>query len=75
MKSKHLPLEDFKIVKPIDISTIKTFEDFGLSEKKLNKSLRKTRIKLGKLQDKLYAHGKYSVLVCFKVWIPQERIV
>ena len=66
MKSKHLPLEDFKIVKPIDISTIKTFEDFGLSEKKLNKSLRKTRIKLGKLQDKLYAHGKYSVLVCLQ---------
>ena len=66
MKSKHLPIEDFKIVKPIDISTIKTFEDFGLPEKKLNKSLRKTRIKLGKLQDKLYAHGKYSVLVCLQ---------
>jgi len=66
MKSKHLDIKNYKIDKPIDISAIKTFEDFGRSEKKLVKSLKKTRIKLGTLQDTLYAHGKYSVLVCLQ---------
>ncbi|WP_372937859.1 PPK2 family polyphosphate kinase [Seonamhaeicola sp.] len=30
------------------------------------KQLKKTRKKLGKLQDTLYAHGKYAVLVCLQ---------
>lgn len=66
MKSKQIAIKDYKIDESIDISAIETFEDFGLSEKKLIKSLRKTRVKLGKLQDTLYAHGKYSVLVCLQ---------
>ena len=60
---KKVQISDYKIETSIDISNSKTFEDFGLSEKKLEKSLEKTRIKLGELQDTLYAHGKYAVLV------------
>lgn len=63
---KKVQISDYKIETSIDISNSKTFEDFGLSEKKLEKSLEKTRIKLGELQDTLYAHGKYAVLVCFQ---------
>lgn len=32
----------------------------------LEKQLKKVRKKLGKLQDTLYAHGKYSVLICLQ---------
>ena len=66
MNSKKIKIENYKINQPIHISEITTIEDFGLSEKKLEKSLEKTRIKLGKLQDTLYAHGKYAVLVCLQ---------
>ena len=38
----------------------------NLSEKELEKQLKKVRKKLGKLQDTLYAHGKYAVLICLQ---------
>ena len=41
-------------------------EDFGGSRHELEDALEATRKKLGKLQDTLYAHGKYSVLVCLQ---------
>lgn len=36
------------------------------NEEALEKQLKKKRKKLGKLQDTLYAHGKYSVLICLQ---------
>lgn len=51
---------DFKIDESItelnDMST----------QKEIEASLKKVRKKLGKLQDVVYAHGKYSVLVCLQ---------
>ena len=35
-------------------------------EKQIEKELRRVRKKLGKLQDTLYAHGKYAVLICIQ---------
>ncbi len=43
-----------------------TYEDFGKSENKLENELIKTRCILGEFQDVLYAHGKYSVLICLQ---------
>ena len=43
-----------------------TYEDFGLKDKKLEKKLLKIRRDLGDFQDKMYAHGKYAVLVCLQ---------
>lgn len=57
---------DYKVEKPITLPNTNTFEDFGLSKKELEKKLKKTRIKLGKLQETLYAHDKYAVLVCLQ---------
>ena len=37
-----------------------------LSEIALEKELKKIRKKLGKLQDTMYAHGKYAVLICLQ---------
>ncbi len=58
--------EDFKVSSPIELSKIPTTYDLDASEKKIEKELEQVREKLGKLQDTLYAHGKYSVLVCLQ---------
>ncbi len=50
----------------VRLSDRETREDFGLSEKKLEKQLLKIRRDLGDFQDKMYAHGKYAVLVCLQ---------
>jgi PPK2 family polyphosphate:nucleotide phosphotransferase len=48
------------------ISELETYEDFGLSDKKLEKRLLQVRRKLGDFQNTMYAHGKYAVLVCLQ---------
>ncbi|MEZ4859295.1 MAG: polyphosphate kinase 2 family protein [Flavobacteriaceae bacterium] len=57
---------DFLIDKKVKLKELATFEDFQLSEKELEEALEKTRKKLGDLQDTMYAHGRYSVLVCLQ---------
>ena len=43
-----------------------TNEDLGASNKELKKALENTREDLGDFQDVLYAHDKYSVLICLQ---------
>ena len=57
---------EYRVKGTVAISDFKSFEDFGASKKKLEKELENTREKLGDLQDTLYAHGKYAVLVCLQ---------
>lgn len=61
-----ITISEYKISKKIKISRTNTFEDFGASKEVLEDELRATRRKLGKLQDTIYAHGKYAVLVCLQ---------
>ncbi len=63
---KDIKVSNYKVKSSISIKDTKTFEDFNRSEKKLKKNLEKERVKLGKLQNTLYAHGKYAVLVCLQ---------
>ncbi|MBQ0735656.1 PPK2 family polyphosphate kinase [Aquimarina celericrescens] len=58
--------EDFKVSDPIELSKIPTTYNLDASEKKIEDELEEVREKLGKLQDTLYAHGKYAVLVCLQ---------
>ncbi|RDK84767.1 PPK2 family polyphosphate kinase [Marinirhabdus gelatinilytica] len=62
----EVSISNYKVVGSTKISDLKSHEDFGASKKKLEKELEKTREKLGELQDTLYAHGKYAVLVCLQ---------
>jgi len=62
----EIHVSDYLADCPFDISNTNTFEDFSTSKLFLEDSLKDIRIKLGKLQDTLYAHGKYAVLVCFQ---------
>lgn len=59
-------IESFKVDGPINLSNRATHEDFNSSDKALKKELKNIRKDLGDFQDTIYAHGKYSVLVCLQ---------
>lgn len=59
-------IEDFKVTSPIKLSDRPTQIDLGIDDDTVEKELRKVRKKLGKLQDTMYAHGKYAVLICIQ---------
>ncbi|WP_209404465.1 PPK2 family polyphosphate kinase [Pseudozobellia sp. WGM2] len=59
-------INTFKITDRVKLADCSTYEDFGASDKDLKKRLREIREELGDFQDTLYAHGKYSVLVCLQ---------
>ena len=61
-----MDIKKYKIETTIAIKDLNTKPDFKVDEDALKKELKKTRKKLGELQDTLYAHGKYSVLLCFQ---------
>lgn len=63
---KEIKIDDFKVSENIKIHNTNTLWASGASKKELKDHLKATRKKLGKLQDTLYAHGKYAVLVCLQ---------
>ncbi|MFY7988309.1 MAG: PPK2 family polyphosphate kinase [Flavobacterium sp.] len=63
---KNIKIDHLKVTSNIKLSAIPTYIDVATSEKKKEKELDKIRIKLSKLQDKLYAHNKYGVLICLQ---------
>ncbi len=63
---KAIDIQDFKITSKIKIKEQNTFLDIRASKEDVEEELKSIRRKLGKLQDKMYAHGKYSVLVCLQ---------
>jgi PPK2 family polyphosphate:nucleotide phosphotransferase len=63
---KDIKIEDFKVTKQIKLKDLKTTYDLNASEDKIEDELEEVREKLGELQDVMYAHGKYAVLVCLQ---------
>ena len=57
---------DYQVTKKIKLSDYQTSIVLDLDDNVLKKKLKKTRKKLGELQDTLYAHGKYGVLICLQ---------
>lgn len=62
----NINLQQFKITKPVSIKDLPTSFPLEASKKKIEKELKKTRRKMGELQNTQYAHGKYGVLVCLQ---------
>ncbi|MFX0558117.1 PPK2 family polyphosphate kinase [Maribacter sp. CXY002] len=62
----YIEVNNYRAHKSNELATLPTYEDFGRTEKQLKKDLSKTRRELGEFQDMLYAHGKYSVLICLQ---------
>lgn len=63
---KKITPEDFKVTSEINLDDIPTKFDLEVKKKRVKKALESTREDLGEWQDKLYAHGKYAVLVCLQ---------
>lgn len=57
---------DYIIHPPQALKDLATHVDFGKQDDNLEERLEDVRKKLGELQDTLYAHGKYAVLVCLQ---------
>lgn len=62
----NIDLNSFKVTTAINIRETPTALTLDASEKEIKKGLKKTREEMGEWQDILYAHGKYSVLVCLQ---------
>jgi PPK2 family polyphosphate:nucleotide phosphotransferase len=63
---KAIETQDFRVKGKFDIKAAPTAIDTGTSEKKVHDAMKKVSKKLGKLQDKMYANNRYSVLVCLQ---------
>ncbi len=59
---KKIKLNSYRVTSPVQLSQRSTSLILG-SEKKVAKELAKIREILSELQDTMYAHGKYSVLI------------
>ncbi|WP_299061663.1 PPK2 family polyphosphate kinase [uncultured Polaribacter sp.] len=57
-----MSLENYKVSKSIKLKDLNTKEVIATAEKKL----KKIRKKLSKIQDTMYAEGKYSMLICLQ---------
>lgn len=69
MQSKNMKYkqpQNLKVTGGISLSEIKTFLDIGMDKEKTKEEMKDIREKLGEWQDILYAHGKYSVLICLQ---------
>jgi PPK2 family polyphosphate:nucleotide phosphotransferase len=63
---KKINIDDFKVDAPINLKSRPTYIDLKADEGDIKKQLKKTRKKLADIQNTLYAHGKYGVLVCLQ---------
>lgn len=63
---KAINTEDFKVSGKFDIKKASTLLKTEVPDEEIVCSLKKMSKKLGKLQDKMYANNRYSVLVCLQ---------
>lgn len=63
---KKLKLDSFKVKKPINLDLIPTSQIFNFSKEDFEEELDKVSKKLSELQDVMYAHNRYSVLICLQ---------
>ena len=63
---KNLNIEDLRVTAQIKLAELPTKIEVKPDEDKLKKKLKKIRHELSEIQDKMYAHNKYSVLVCLQ---------
>jgi PPK2 family polyphosphate:nucleotide phosphotransferase len=63
---KSVNINDFKVIDKFEIKNSKTLYNLEAEDDVVEKELKRVRKKLGKLQDTIYAHGKYAVLICIQ---------
>jgi len=63
---KSIDPNNFKVVEKIKLSKIPTSLDIDADDEEKEEKLNKVRNKLSDLQDVMYAHNKYGVLICLQ---------
>ena len=63
---KSIDPEDFKVVGPIKLSKMPTLLDVKASDDDKEDKLDKVRDKLSAIQERMYAHNRYGVLICLQ---------
>ena len=63
---KSINPSDFKVVDKIELSKLPTNLDIGASDNKKEEKLDKVQAKLSEIQDVMYAHNRYGVLICLQ---------
>ena len=58
--------EDFKITAPFNIATFPTELKVSIDDDEKEDRLKEVQLKLSELQDVMYAHNRYSVLICLQ---------
>lgn len=63
---KNINTDDFKITGKVKLDKLPTHIDMEAEEEEIKCKMKKTGKKLSKLQEKMYANNRYSVLVCLQ---------
>lgn len=63
---KTINIKDFKVTESVQLKDLNTAFDLEASKKELKSHMKDVRKELGEIQDTMYAHGKYAVLVCLQ---------
>lgn len=56
----------YQVIRKIKLKEIPTLNSLNATEEELEEALAKERKKLAGFQDRMYAHGKYGVLICLQ---------
>lgn len=62
----NINTNSFKAIPPFTLNQFDTHINTGLSRHHTEDSLKEVSKQLGELQDKMYAHNKYSLLICIQ---------
>ncbi|NUY81078.1 polyphosphate kinase 2 family protein [Flavobacterium sp. MAH-1] len=63
---KDISASDFRVTSSVQLSAIPTVFDLKSDEDATEEALAEIRDDLSKIQDKMYAHNKYGVLICLQ---------
>lgn len=63
---KTISPNDFKVTEPIALAKLSTLYEMHADEDQLEDRLEELSQKISKIQDKMYAQNKYSVLICLQ---------
>ena len=63
---KDITIDEFKVTSEVSLTERPTRYDLLADKQEVERELKQVRKKLGKLQDTIYAHGKYAVLICIQ---------
>lgn len=63
---EKIKTSDYRIEETIRLKNIPTLNTLEATEEELEKALSEERKKLAKFQNRMYAHGKYGVLICIQ---------